>query len=168
MHESWLYNPTTSAELSIFFLIILPLIPNPFHLFPVLIFRSLYTNLRYGYTREVVASSEWSYDMISSAISMKLGILWIDPDRVIFQKSAVGILNYRSSLLCSGLSGFSLSSVFWLILGATLSMQYSENSIARRCYQVSIIRHRSKIYTARSAEDVYIMAIVQSTWDPYL
>ena len=91
MHESWLYNPTTSTELSIF-LIIFPLIPNPFHLYPVLVLWSLYTNLRYGYTREVVASSEWSYDMISSAISMKLGILWIDPDRVIFQKSVVRIL----------------------------------------------------------------------------
>jgi len=48
MHESWLYNPTTSAWLSFSFLIILPLIPNPFHLFTVLIFHSLYTNLRYG------------------------------------------------------------------------------------------------------------------------
>jgi len=46
---------------------------------------------------------------------MKLGILQIDLDLAIFQKTAIGILNYRSSLLCSGLSGFSLSSVFWLI-----------------------------------------------------
>jgi len=46
-----------------------------------------------------------------------------------------GILNYRSSLLlCSGLSGFPLSSVFWLILGRLSSMQ---------------------IYTAGSAEDDY-------------
>ena len=103
-----------------------------------------------------MAGSEWSYDMISSDISMKLGILWIDPDRVIFQKSVVGILygysifsvisfsdrclvfgilNYWSSSLCSGLSGFSLSSVFWLILGATLSMQYGGNSIAKLCHQ---------------------------------
>ena len=57
MHESWLYTPTTSTELSIF-LIILSLIPNPSYLSPVLVFRSLYTNLRYGYTREVVAGSE--------------------------------------------------------------------------------------------------------------
>ena len=75
------------------FLIILPLIPNPFHLSTVLVFRSLYTNLRYGYTRKVVASSESSYDMISSANSIKLGILRIDPDRVIFQKSIIGILS---------------------------------------------------------------------------
>ena len=46
-----------------------------------------------------------------------------------------GILNYRSSLLlCSGLSGFPLSSVFWLILGRLSSMQ---------------------IYTTGSAEDDY-------------
>ena len=45
-----------------------------------------------------------------------------------------GILNYRSSLLCSGLSRFFLSTVFWLIPRATLSMQYSGNSIAElRC-----------------------------------
>jgi len=52
-----------------------------------------------------------------------------------------GILYYRSSLLCSVLSGFSLSSVFWLILGVILTMQYSGDSIAKQCYQVSIIRH---------------------------
>ena len=46
-----------------------------------------------------------------------------------------GILNYRSSLLCSVLSRFPLSSVFWLILRATLSIQYSGNSIAKLCYQ---------------------------------
>ena len=34
---------------------------------------------------------------------MKLGILQIDLDLAIFQKTAVGILNYRPSLLCSGL-----------------------------------------------------------------
>ena len=55
------------------FLIILPLIPNPFHLSPVLMFRSLYTNLRYGYTRRVVAGSEWNNYMISSANSVVLG-----------------------------------------------------------------------------------------------
>jgi len=62
--------------------------------------------------------------MISSADSMKLGILQIDSDLAIFQKTAVGILNYRTSLLCSGLSGFSLSSICWLILGVISSMQY--------------------------------------------
>jgi len=73
-----------------------------------------------------------------------------------------GILNYRCSLLCSALSGFPLSSVFWLILGELSSMQHNWNSIAKQCYQVSIIRHHSKIYTARSAEDVYIPVIIQS------
>jgi len=42
-------------------------------------------------------------------------------------------------------------------------MQYSGNSIAKQSYQVSIIQHHSKIYTARTAEDVYILIIVQST-----
>jgi len=55
------------------FLIIFPLIPNPFHISTVLVFESLYTNLRYGYTREVVAGSEWSYYVISSTNSMKFG-----------------------------------------------------------------------------------------------
>ena len=32
-------------------------------------------------------------------------------------------------------------------------------------FMVSIIRHRSKIHTAGSAEDVYILIIVQSTWE---
>ena len=48
-----------------------------------------------------------------------------------------GILNYRSSLLlCSGLSGFSLSSVFWLMLGGLSSKQYNWNSkdlYSRKC-----------------------------------
>jgi len=72
MLESWLYSPTTSTELSILswssFLWFL--ISSIFPLF--WFFRSLYTNLRYGYTREVVAGSEWSY-LISSADSMVLG-----------------------------------------------------------------------------------------------
>ena len=97
-------------------------------------------------------------------------------DRVIFQKSVFrffysyslllaiffGVIDAWSSefltigllYLCSVLSGFSLSSVFWLILGATLSMQYSGNSIAKQRHQISIIWHRLKIYTAGSAEDV--------------
>ena len=114
---------------------------------------------------------------------MKLGILRIDPRLgylpevgiqislrllyilgYIFQSDqclVFGILNSRSSLLCSVLSGFSLYLVFWLILGELSSMQYSWNSIAKQCYKVSIIRHRSKIYTG-SAEDVYIRITVQS------
>ena len=32
---------------------------------------------------------------------------------------------------------------------------------------VSIIRHRSEIYTAGSAEDIYILIVVQSTREPY-
>jgi len=83
-------------------------------------------------------------------------------DRVIFQKSVFGFLYCYSIFLaisfrvidtwssefltigllylCSVLAGFSLSSAFWLILGVILSMKYSGNSIAKRCYQVSIIR----------------------------
>ena len=41
-----------------------------------------------------MAGSEWSYYVISSANSMKLGILQIDLDLAIFQKTVVGIL-YR-------------------------------------------------------------------------
>jgi len=84
---------------------------------------------------------------------MKLGILWIDPDRVIFQKSVLGILygysifsviSFRvidawysefSIIGCARYYQGFLSSVFWLILRATLSMQYNRNSIAELCYQ---------------------------------
>ena len=72
--------------------------------------------------------------------------------------SITGLLYYVQDY-----QGFSLSLVFWLILGATLSMQYSENSIAKLCYQISIIWHCSEIYTAGSAEDFYILIIDQST-----
>ena len=104
-----------------------------------------------------MAGSEWSDYMISLANSMKLGYsqdwswsgylsevssrnsLWIfyilgyifQSDRCL----VFGIHNYRSSLFCSELSGFSLPLVFWLILRATLSKQYSGNSIAKLCYQ---------------------------------
>ena len=47
--------------------------------------------------------------------------------------------------------------------GELSSIQDSWNSSAKQCYQVSIIRHHSKIYTVGSAEDVYIPIIVQST-----
>ena len=47
------------------------------------------------------------------------------------ESSIIGLL-----YLCSILSGFSLSSVFWLILRAILSMQYGGNSIAKLCYQL--------------------------------
>ena len=69
-----------------------------------------------------------------------------------------GILNYRSSLFKLSIFRVFLSLVFWLILKVILSMQCSENSIAKKCYLVSIIQHRSKIYTVGSAEDVYISA----------
>ena len=59
-----------------------------------------------------------------------------------------GILNYRSSLLCSVLSEFSISSVFWLILGELSGMQYIGNSITKQWHQIIFIWHRSKIYTA--------------------
>jgi len=53
MQESWLYNPTTSAELSISS-IVFPLIfvSLPLSLFW---FSQFYTNLRYGSTRDVAA-----------------------------------------------------------------------------------------------------------------
>jgi len=41
---------------------------------------------------------------------------------------------YRSSLLCSGLSGFPLSSVFWPLLGELSSMQYNWSSITKQYY----------------------------------
>ena len=105
-------------------------------------------------------------------------------DRVIFQKSvfrffygyslflaiSFRVIDVWSSelltigllYLCLVLSEYSLSSTFWLIRGVILSMEYSGNSIARLCSRVCIIWHRSKIYTAGSVEDVYILIIVQS------
>ena len=115
---------------------------------------------------------------------MKLGILWIDPDRVIFQKSVVGILYgysmfsaiyfgvvdaWYSEFSIIGLlyytqdyQGFSLSSVFWFILRAALSMQYSGNSIAELCYQLvlfGIVRG----FIQPEVQKFYILAIDQST-----
>jgi len=106
-------------------------------------------------------------------------------DRVIFQKLVFGFfycyslflaISFRVidtwylEFLIIGLlyyaqyyQGSSSSSVFWLILEVILSMQYSGNFITKQCYQVSIIRYRSKIYTTGSAEDVYILIIVQLT-----
>jgi len=65
---------------------------------------------------------------------MKLGILQIDLDLAIFQKTAVGILNYRSSLLCSGFSGFSLLHSHDII---SIHLFHSHDII-------SIIQHYSK------------------------
>ena len=87
IQEFWLYIPTTSAELSISWLSFLWfLIP------PILSLFWFYEALYYLKIWEVVAGSEWSYYVISTAISMKLGILQIDLDLAIFQKTAVGIL----------------------------------------------------------------------------
>ena len=89
------------------------------------------------------------YDLLGQLFEVRVfsGLIH---DRVIFQKSVVGILYGYSTFsaisfrvidawssefltigllyLCSVLSGFSLSSVFWLILGATLGIQYSGNA----------------------------------------
>jgi len=113
-------------------------------------------DLQMGYLSEVSSrDSLWVFYI--------LGYIFQNNRRQVFK-----ILNYRSSLLCLVLSGFPLSLVYWLILRELLSIQYSGNSIAKVCYQVSIIRHHSKIYTAGSAEDVYIPVIIQLTWEPYL
>ena len=52
---------------------------------------------------------------------------------------------------------------FGILAHSQSGIKYSGNSIAKLCYQVNIIWHRSKIYTAGSAEDVYILITVQST-----
>ena len=52
---------------------------------------------------------------------------------------------------------------FSILAHSQSGVKYSGDSIAKRCYQVNIIRHRSEIYTAGSAEDIYILIIVQST-----
>ena len=61
------------------------------------------------------------------------------------------------------LSIISVFFIFDILAHSWSDTKYNGDSIAKRCYQVSIIRHRSKIYTAGSAEDVYIVIIVQST-----
>ena len=128
--------------------------------------------------------------MISSANSVKLGILRIDPRLgylsevgiwislrllyilgYIFQSNRCLVFDILKLsvffIYAQHYQGSPSSSVFWLILEVILSIQYSENSIAKQCYQVSIIWHRSKIYTAGSVEDIYVLIIVQSTWEHY-
>ena len=81
---------------------------------------------------------------------MKLGILQIDLDLAIFQKTAVGIRD-------SWLSVFSIIMLrVFFILGILAHLLHSHDII-------SIIQHYSKIYTAGSAEDFYILVIDQST-----
>ena len=86
---------------------------------------------------------------------MKLGILQINPDLAIFQKSAVRILNYRSSLLCSELSGFSF--IFSILAYSRRAIKYAVQLefYCTATTSVSIIWYRSKMYTAGSTEDDY-------------
>ena len=81
---------------------------------------------------------------------MKLGILWIDPDRVIFQK-----ISSRDSLRVFYILDYIFQSDRCLVFGI---LNYRSS-----LFMVSIIRHRLKTYTAGSAEDFYILIIDQST-----
>ena len=122
--------------------------------------------------------------MISSTNSMKLGILWIDPDRVIFQKSVLGILYGYSIFLDISFrvidDWYSEFSIIGLLYCARYYqgflifsiLAYSQSGIkyavqrkfyCRAVLSVGIIWHRSKTYTAGSAEDFYILVIDQST-----
>ena len=115
---------------------------------------------------------------------MKLGILWIDPDRVIFQKSVVRILYgysifsaISSRVIDAWYSEFSIIGLLYyaqdyqgfLYLSILAHSQSDiKYAVQREFYckvvlSVGIIRHCSKIYTAGSAEDTYILIIVQST-----
>ena len=116
------------------------------------------------------------YDLFSQLYEVQVFSELIH-DRIIFQKSVFRFfysyslflaiffrgIDAWSSLFMLSIIRIFLSSIFWLILRVILSMQYSGNSIAKPCYEVSIIRHRSKNYTTRSAEDIYILIIVQPT-----
>ena len=159
-------------------------------IFPCFGFSKPYTNLRYGYTREVVAGSGWNYYVISSDNSMKLGypqdwsrsgylseVSTRDSLRIfynlgyIFQSDrrlVFRILNYRSSLFM-----LSIIRVFFIFSVLAHSQNDIKYAVQREFYckavvSVSIIRHRSEIYTVRNAENVYILTIDQSTWGPYL
>jgi len=74
-------------------------------------------DLRSGYLSEVS-------NLVSLWLFYILGYIFQSDQRLVF-----GILNYRSSLLCLVLSGYSLSSVFRSILGITLSIHHIRNSI---------------------------------------
>ena len=74
-------------------------------------------DLRSGYLSEVS-------NLVSLWLFYILGYIFQSDQRLVF-----GILNYRSSLLCLVLSGYSLSSVFRSILGVILSIHYIGNSI---------------------------------------
>ena len=92
----------------------------------------------FGHLYEARYSLDWSRSGYLSEVSSRDSLRVFYILGYIFQSDrylVFGILNYWSSLLCSGLSGFSLTSVSWLILGATVSMQYCGNPIAKLCYQ---------------------------------
>ena len=144
MHGSRLYSPITSAELSILWSSF-PLFLSPFHLF-IFPFCRLYTNLRYGYTRDVAAGF-WMKPIIWSLwpTLWSSGIPKIDPRSGYLPKVGIrvslrlfNILGYifqsdrflvfripncRSSLfMLSIIRVFLYLWVFWLILGVILSM----------------------------------------------
>ena len=102
-------------------------------------------------------------------------------NRVIFQKLVVGIFYGYSLFLAisfrmifAGSSEFSIIGLLYYAqyYQGFLYLQYSGlfsesyqvcSTAGIRMLSVSNIRHCSKIYTAGSAEDVYILIIVQST-----
>jgi len=112
---------------------------------------------------------------------MKLGILRIDPDRVIFQKSVLGILYGHSifsaisfRMIDAWYSGFLIIGLLYYAQDyqGFLYLQYS--GLFSEGYQVCsttgillqscvISQYYSKIYTAGSAGGVYILITVQST-----
>jgi len=101
----------------------------------------------FGQLYEARYSQNWSQSGYLSEVSTRDSLRTFYILGYIFQNDwclVFRILNYQSSLLCSGLSGFLLSSVFWLILGGLSSMQYNRNSIAKQRHQISIIWYRSK------------------------
>ena len=102
-----------------------------------------------------MAGSEWSYYVISSANSMKLGILQIDLDLAIFQRTAVGIL-YGSStfstisfrVIDAWYSGF-------LIIGLLYYAQDHQGFLYLRYSGSFIAQPRHQQYYSVLFEDLY-------------
>ena len=94
---------------------------------------------------------------------MKLGILQIDPDLAIFQKSAVGILYGYSTFSITSFGVIDAWYSEFLIIGLLyyyaqdyqdfLYLQYS--GLFSEAYQICSTTGILKIYTAESAEDDY-------------
>ena len=107
--------------------------------------------------------------MISSATSMKFGYSqnwstiglsfrsWYSDFSMTILYSWLVIYAWYLEFLIIGLLYY--AQCYWGFLYLKYSGLFSENSITKQRYQISIIWHRSKIYAAESAEDIYVPII---------